>query len=74
MFSKKRHGISYDHQIIPFIVNEFFQSSHLECINFAVETGVNVAVEFWIQSITSINEITNDFEVNFINLQLICVK
>ncbi|KAK6108044.1 Neurotransmitter-gated ion-channel ligand binding domain family protein [Brugia pahangi] len=28
-----------------------------------LETGVDVAVEFWIQSITSINEITNDFEM-----------
>lgn len=34
-----------------------------------MQTGVDVAVEFWIQSITSINEITNDFEVHFTILQ-----
>uniref|UniRef100_A0A915PIN5 Uncharacterized protein n=1 Tax=Setaria digitata TaxID=48799 RepID=A0A915PIN5_9BILA len=32
-------------------------------MRIAVETGVDVAVEFWVQAITSINEITNDFEM-----------
>ncbi|VDN94558.1 unnamed protein product [Brugia pahangi] len=38
----------------------FFKSIYMIMV---VETGVDVAVEFWIQSITSINEITNDFEM-----------
>lgn len=32
-------------------------------ISFLEESGVDVAVEFWLQAITSISEITNDFEV-----------
>ncbi|VDP11428.1 unnamed protein product [Onchocerca flexuosa] len=46
-----------------FIVYKLFQYSDLQQIYFAVETGVDVAVEFWVQAITSINEITNDFEM-----------
>ncbi|MCP9262673.1 hypothetical protein DINM_006033 [Dirofilaria immitis] len=40
--------------MVPAITNIVF---------LVIETGVDVAVEFWIQSITSINEITNDFEM-----------
>ncbi|VDN08208.1 unnamed protein product [Thelazia callipaeda] len=37
---------------------------NLICIKaLIIESGVEVAVEFWIQAITSINEITNDFEM-----------
>ncbi|KIH52058.1 hypothetical protein ANCDUO_17846 [Ancylostoma duodenale] len=42
----------------------FERSAERLCSAVTNDDGVRVSVEFWIQAITSINEITNDFEMD----------
>ncbi|KAK0414373.1 hypothetical protein QR680_007284 [Steinernema hermaphroditum] len=57
---RKRRNCTTDTAIIDKLLNGTGYNKY----RIPEETGVDVAVEFWLQAITSINEITNDFEMD----------
>ncbi|TKR87911.1 hypothetical protein L596_012238 [Steinernema carpocapsae] len=58
--NRKRRNCTTDTAIIDKLLNGTGYNKY----RIPEETGVDVAVEFWLQAITSINEITNDFEMD----------
>jgi hypothetical protein len=46
------------------IIDKLLNGTGYNRFRIPQETGVDVAVEFWLQAITSISEITNDFEMD----------
>ncbi|CAD6186957.1 unnamed protein product [Caenorhabditis auriculariae] len=48
----------------PVIINRLLNGTGYNKFRIPNDDGVKVSVEFWVQAITSINEITNDFEMD----------
>ncbi|CAK5012641.1 unnamed protein product [Meloidogyne enterolobii] len=46
------------------IIDKLLNGTGYNKYRIPAENGVDVGIEFWIQAITEINEITNDFEMD----------